>query len=376
MEELEYEDIDLGRLSEVTKEEFDLAKLEAEGWVTEVVIADESGEYPATEFMLGVAASEVLQDPIVAITVDNQPVEFKVEVDDIPLDGKYYSSVQVYHNMPNGAIVKIYHQPNVKKLDLFLTISGDGGFTVVDLYKCVKNAASFGCDYLGTCYSLPLDLEKLEIFGDCGRIVPKIPASVSYFYCSSFVDYTVVHFEAIPSVIEINSDCTMYVPYHLLDEAKNMHPDYAQYFDAIVPASHINELVESIENGDTIVGKAKCDQHGNVIDTSYLRSYGTIADLEIESSSYTTSTARNKFINGAIYTITLWYYVDGDKIRCKAWNGVMTYDDSCDEIFVGLSEGRSIMVVPNLDVVHFNCSNEDTLWTMPYGGLLEIRRIL
>ena len=265
---LEYEDIDLGQVSEVTKEEFDLAKLEAEGWVTELVISGHDANELTLSAALDGADYNDDTNPILAIKVNNELVEPIREI--YAGDGSIEYARRLNMDLPVGTSIKIYHDPNtVDKCEVQLesfnsTIDGDGGSPVLDIYKCVKRIQSFTIESTHIrCYSLPKSMDKVYL-ANCVEITAHVPSNVRYVEITpaftetndadgneiwKYVDLE-VHLDGLPEELYIYGDTEAqpdlhvkaYVPYHLLDEAKNKFPGYAEFIDALVPASKVREV--------------------------------------------------------------------------------------------------------------------------------------
>ena len=153
---IEYEDIDLGEVSEVSKEEFDLAKLEAEGNVF-VAICTADGRAGFND--IGTRK----------YYVNGQEATFT-----------HYGS-EVYVDLSVGDILKIYDTyDNWKNSELVVS---DGGNSLwLDVIKCPPCAALLFW-FSGNVYELNNTLKTLD-FSECGllNIHCEIPYNVTDFY--------------------------------------------------------------------------------------------------------------------------------------------------------------------------------------------------
>ena len=246
---VEYEDIDLGQVSDVSKEEFDLAKLEAEGWVTELRVQNRDARY------LEIYANwfdDLLDEwgrEVVAVKVNDELVD--VELVEIEYDGWSEYRYRVERDMPwYDTIIKIYHNPMIAKDDTHLLSidlkDAEGNRTPhYDVIKCVKHVNDVSFSYVETCYSLPPVVRDIS-FTAVRKIIPKISAYSSVWVDAYDGEHLDVHLAGLPYALYTNTDCTFFVPYHLLEQAKN-NPDYEGYtqrIDALLPASQMPKLYQ------------------------------------------------------------------------------------------------------------------------------------
>ncbi len=236
---VEYEDIDLGQVSEVTKEEFDLAKLEAEGWVTELMLED----CDADLFEISVTeASNV--DYIVGVKVNDELVEPSVSFDE---ESNYYLC-SVRKPMSKGTIIKFYHKPDsldTGTLQFFAMLEENGYNPIMHFFKFPKSINYLMLDQLTRCEAFPKRVEKIEIW-ELRQKSLHIPRGVKMLNLQIANEHAVVYLEDLPDELYLSVDtdgtCSydcVYVPYHLLEEAKAKYPEYATLFDALVPASKV-----------------------------------------------------------------------------------------------------------------------------------------
>lgn len=253
----------------VTKEEFDLAKLEAEGWVTELVISNAGVTHCCvTTYLYGEVDDGT--NPILAIKVNNELAEPIREIFKQGNDSTGYD--YLLENLPVGTSIKIYHNPNiVDKCELYLWATNDyedgyeGEYPRLAIYKCVKRILKISCDIDIICYSLPNDVRDI-CFASCFDITAHVPHNVRYAEIVPALvetdevdesgDYIwkerdlAVHLDGLPEELIVYGDTETfpdlhvkaYVPYHLLEEAKSKFPDVAEYIDALVPASKVSEV--------------------------------------------------------------------------------------------------------------------------------------
>lgn len=241
-----YEDIDLGPVSEVAKEEFDLAKLEAEGWVTELRVQNRDARYLE---IFGNWWDELVDEwgrEVVAVKVNDELAD--VELVETEYDGWSDYLYRVERDMPwYDTIIKIYHNPMIAKDDTHMLKidlkDAEGNKTPhYDILKCVKTVNEIVLDNVETCYSLPTEAATVSI---CARSIgPKISARGSVYANAYEGEHLDVHLAKLPGCIATDTDCTFFVPYHLLGQAKN-NPDYegyTQHIDALLPASQMPKL--------------------------------------------------------------------------------------------------------------------------------------
>lgn len=260
---VEYEDIDLGQVSEVTKKEFDLTKLEAEGWVTELVIAN---GFPDARFLV-LDGSE--NGEVVAIKINDELVQ--VEYFDEEDSGGSYG-YKLEWDMPAGTVIKIYHNPNVDLWCYFSLYDAEyEGTPRYDIRKCVRHCAELVVSNVDTCYSLPETIDY-ALFITARQIIPKMP-NLKFLEVNTYEEnHLDIYLDALPEIIDTETDCTFYVPYHLLEEAKATYPHLVQHIDALLPVSqspklyrHEVNIIESPINPASGVEKFK-----NVITFSFL----------------------------------------------------------------------------------------------------------
>ncbi len=271
---IEYEDIDLGQVSgggtggecEVTKEEFDLAKLEAEGWVTEIVISDAYADAFSVSIDLP-GEYDANNNPIIALKVNNELVE--PIRDDSAWEGYATYCYDLRMDLPIGTSIKIYHNPNMvdeaEFYPMIYVFNDDAvGNPTISIYKCVKCIKSLLSDVEVRCYSLPERVKNISL--TCLDITAHVPSNTHWVEISpalvktdevsedggfihKYVDLE-VHLDGLPEEWVIYGDTEAqpdlhvkgYVPYHLLEEAKARFPDSAEFIDALVPASEVGEL--------------------------------------------------------------------------------------------------------------------------------------
>ena len=261
--------------------DYNLAKLEAEGWVTELVVS--GGTLNA--LLTYVDANDVTYDennePIIAIKVNDELVE------NILNEYNSYDTQRLYEvvmPMPVGTIIKIYHNPNLSsKSSIQLELNGNG--SSLEINKFVKRVYGFSViDYeVSCCHSLPLSAEFVEFYA--GAVLTKIPAGIKQFKVFPAVDdsnewyHLDFHYDELPPegslefLLAGGSDCiTIYVPYHLLEEAKARFPAYAEHIDAFAPTSEVSEVVKRVDDIESYTTKP-------VVFASYVETIETV-DVE------------------------------------------------------------------------------------------------
>ena len=265
---VEYEDIDLGQVSEVTKEEFDLAKLEAEGWVSEIVVGgDLINQFNVCAQLID-EEYDADKKPFVSFKVNDKLVEptFGYSEED---EAYVYD---LFMDLPTGTSIKVYHNPSLaSKTNMHIYINYDDGSeeyiecrTILDICKCPKTLGGLLTDNEVRCYSLPQTIQTISL-GTCLDITAHIPPNVRLveiipaYVETDEVDeygYTIwkkvdleVHLDGLPEELWFGGDTEaypdniykVYVPYHLLEEAKLKFPENADVIDALVPASKVTE---------------------------------------------------------------------------------------------------------------------------------------